>query len=109
MKWDERDIGRFMSNVDVLPCGCWYWLGGRSRGGGNKKWYGSFTVKGKTVRAHRFAHVAIGGARDALSKDEHRDHTCKFSMCVNPAHLEIVHYLVNQARRWNKDRLLENT
>jgi hypothetical protein len=90
-----------MANVDILPCGCWYWMGARSRGRGNRKWYGSFSVKGKTVRASRFSHIAIGSSRE-LAADEHRDHLCKFSMCVNPAHLEIVHYLVNQARRWNK-------
>ena len=42
--WTDADIARFMVNVDKLPCGCWFWQGGRSRGAGNKKWYGSFWV-----------------------------------------------------------------
>lgn len=60
LRYDQSDITRFLSFVDVLPCGCWFWTGGRSRGRGNKKWYGSFWVKGRTVRAHRFSAVAIG-------------------------------------------------
>jgi len=56
----EADIKRFMSKVDKLPNGCWFWTGGRSRGKGNRKWYGSFHLGKRTVRAHRFACDVIG-------------------------------------------------
>ncbi len=95
--WDEDDVRRFMSKVDRLPNGCWFWTGARSRGSGNKKWYGSFSVKGKTIRAHRFSVEAIGGKQ--MIEGHHRDHTCCFSLCVNPDHIEIVTREVNQARK----------
>ncbi len=92
------DIARFMTFVDKLPSGCWFWTGARSRGAGNRKWYGSFWYRGRTIRAHRFAAEVIGGA-PPLQPDEHRDHTCVFSLCVNPAHVETVTKVVNQERK----------
>lgn len=94
---DEADIARFMSMVDVLPNGCWFWTGARSRGKGNKKWYGTFSYKGKSIRAHRFAHDVIGGK--VCPPGHHRDHTCHFSLCVCPDHLEAVTRQVNQSRK----------
>lgn len=95
-KATEEDIARFMSYVDILPNGCWFWLGGRSRGKGNKKWYGTFRFQGQTVRAHRFSCEQIKGI--FLEKDQHREHLCRFSLCVNPDHLEIVHFTENYRR-----------
>lgn len=86
-----------MSYVEKLPNGCWFWNGARSRGKGNKKWYGSFRVGGKTVRAHRFAAEAL--AKKRCPKGHHRDHLCGFSLCVNPDHLEIVTREENQLRK----------
>lgn len=94
---DSNDIERFLRFVEKLPSGCWYWTGARSRGNGNRKWYGSFRVKGKTVRAHRFVCEVIAGKQ--LPKGHHRDHTCGFSMCVNPGHLEIVTAEENERRK----------
>lgn len=91
------DRARFMAMVDVLPCGCWFWTGARSRGRGNRKWYGSFHVAGRTVRAHRFAAEALAGLE--CPPGHHRDHVCQFSLCVNPAHLEVVTHAENQARK----------
>lgn len=88
---------RFMSFVDKLPNGCWYWTGARSRGAGNKKWYGSFRDGSKVVRAHRFASEALGGQH--CPKGHHRDHKCRFSMCVNPDHIEVVSREENQKRK----------
>jgi hypothetical protein len=99
--WTAADVTRFMSYVDKLPCGCWFWTGGRSRGAGNKKWYGSFSVDGQSIRAHRFSAVAIGGQRE-LEPGEHRDHKCVFSLCVNPDCLEIVLREVNQHRKMQR-------
>jgi hypothetical protein len=98
--FDQADIERFMRFVDKLPNGCWFWAGARSRGKGNRKWYGSFKVKGRAVRAHRFACEAIGG--NTIQPGEHRDHTCSFSLCVNPHHLEIVSHQENQHRKMQR-------
>src|SRR4051812_24769381 len=77
IKWDDNDRLRFLSKCSwesrtVLEEGrivikrCLIWQGAKSRGGahkaagrkaGNKQWYGSFSVKGKTVRAHKFAAI----------------------------------------------------
>lgn len=97
MEWTEEDIGRFYSMVDRLLSGCWFWTGARSRGAGNRKWYGSFRVGGKTVRAHRFACEALAGVE--CPPGYHRDHTCGFSLCVNPDHLEVVTRDENQRRK----------
>lgn len=91
-------IARFMSYVDRLPCGCWYWQGARSRGAGNKKWYGSFWYEGRSIRAHRFSAEEIAKQRP-LIPGEHRDHTCHFSMCVYPGHIEIVSREENEERK----------
>lgn len=85
----EADIARFMSYVDKLPNGCWFWTGGRSRGGGNRKWYGSFHLNGKTIRAHRFSCEVLG-KKGPLPPGQDRDHECVFSLCVNHEHLEYV-------------------
>lgn len=87
-----------MSYVDKLPNGCWFWTGGRSRGKGNRKWYGTFWFRGKSIRAHRFSCDYIGKF-EPLPPGKHRDHTCVFSMCVNPEHLEHVTHEENQDRK----------
>lgn len=94
----QEELDRFMSYVDKLPNGCWFWTGGRSRGKGNRKWYGSFWFRGKTIRAHKFACDFIGHF-EPLPPGQHRDHTCVFSLCVNPEHLEKVTPKVNQERK----------
>lgn len=98
---DQGDIDRFLTFVEKLPNGCWFWAGARSRGKGNRKWYGSFRVKGKVVRAHRFAHDILGGR--ICPEGYHRDHLCRFSLCVNPDHLEAVTREVNQERKCQRD------
>lgn len=95
------DIARFMKQVDKLPCGCWFWTGARSRGGGNRKWYGTFWVNKKVgrVRAHRFSCEVIGGM-GPLPKGHDRSHACDFSLCVNPfGCLSYQPKEVNQAQR----------
>ncbi len=106
----DADIARFFKYVEKLPNGCWFWNGARSRGRGNRKWYGSFKIKikgkWKTVRAHAFScHVL--GKKPPLPPGYDRDHTCKFSLCVNDAHIEIVTKEVNNARRWRGRRKTE--
>lgn len=91
-----KDVARFLSKVDKLPNGCWYWMGGRSKGRG-RKWYGSFSLNGKTVRAHRFSSEIFNG--DECPPGHHRDHICNFSMCVAPHHIEVVPQEINQKRK----------
>lgn len=93
----DADTERFFENVDKLPNGCWFWAGARSRGAGNRKWYGSFRVGKKVIRAHRFACDHLGGK--VCPPGHHRDHTCGFSLCVNPDHLEVVTHRENQERK----------
>lgn len=93
----EDDVRRFMRFVEVLPSGCWYWTGARSRGKGNRKWYGSFRLGRRTVRAHRFASEVLGGQECPPGHD--RDHRCEFSLCVNPECIEVVPKQVNHERK----------
>lgn len=92
-------IARFMSYVDVLPSGCWFWTGARSRGKGNSKWYGSFWVPdmGMSVRAHRFSSEVFN--REECPPGHHRDHLCEFSLCVCPSCIEVVTHEENERRR----------
>lgn len=100
--FDQSDIDRFFSHVEKLPLGCWFWTGARSRGAGNKKWYGSFWLKSSgVIRAHRFSCEAIGG-KPPLSLGEHRDHLCQFSLCVNFECIEIVTHEENQRRKMER-------
>lgn len=102
LKATSEDIRRFFRYVEILPNGCWFWNGARSRGKGNKKWYGSFRLGNRTVRAHRFACDVLGNK--ACPPGYHRDHNCCFSLCVNPEHIDIVTKEENQAQRWARLR-----
>jgi len=95
----DADIERFFRFVEKLPNGCWFWNGARTRGKGNKMWYGSFKINGKTFKAHAFSCDVIG-KKGKLPPGHERDHTCKFSLCVNFDHIEVVTRAVNNERRW---------
>ena len=99
----QEDIDRFFKYVEKLPNGCWFWNGARTKGKGNRKWYGSFKIrvngKRKTVKAHGFSSDVIA-KRGSLPPGHERDHTCKFSLCVNFDHIEVVSKAVNLERRW---------
>lgn len=99
IQFTQADIERFNRFVEVLPNGCHFWSGARSRGKGNKKWYGSFRLNGTTIRAHRFACEALAIPPRPCPPEHHRDHTCLFSLCVNPEHIEVVHKDENQRRK----------
>lgn len=102
-----------MKYVVVLPCGCWLWVGARSRGKGNRLWYGSFSFycpnlkKRRTVRAHRFSMEVLAG-RDCPPGHD-RDHVCELSLCVNPECIEIVSKVVNQERKVTRRRSREGS
>jgi len=90
----EADIARFMRYVEKLPNGCWYWTGARSRGKGNRKWYGSFRLGKRSVRAHRFSSEVLN--KHECPPGHHRDHDCCFSMCVCPDHIKVMTASENQ-------------
>lgn len=98
----RKDVERFMRYVIVLQSGCWLWTGARSRGAGNRLWYGSFRVGHRTVRAHRFASEVLG--RQHCPPGHHRDHKCELSLCVNPDCIEVVEKSVNQERKVERRR-----
>lgn len=104
-------LPRFMRHVEVCqdppPNGCigpcHLWMGARSRGQGNKAWYGSFRIGNWVVRAHIFIAVLKGAMRPGW----HVDHLCRNTLCVNGDHLEVVTPTVNCERRWAAQRQRE--
>lgn len=120
IRWDADDVIRFLGKCswesrEVLETDlisgdttlvikrCLMWQGAKSRGGahraagrkvGNKQWYGSFSVKGKTVRAHKFSAVVLHGLRPGPGDEI--DHGCYNTLCVFC--LECVPKIVNQGR-----------
>lgn len=71
--------------------GCIVWTGSRTKGG-----YGTcnFNSSLKTT-AHRAAYIVAHGS---IPAGQEIDHLCKNTLCVNPAHLEVV------TRQQNVDR-----
>nr|WTB35078.1 HNH endonuclease [Streptomyces sp. NBC_00830] len=84
-----QDEQRFWSYVSKTENGCWPWQGALDQG------YGSFSLKGTNLRAHRVAYTV---ARGELPEDKVLDHLCRNRPCVNPDHLELVTVQVNTLR-----------
>lgn len=85
---------RFWRNVDKREDDeCWLWKGGRARGDGQ---YGTLTVSGRVVRAHRHSYEMHNGP---IPDGFVVDHLCSVKLCVNPRHLEAVTTEEN-TRRW---------
>lgn len=107
IRWDLNDILRFLNNFTSWhknEAGTWCLLfnGARSRGKGNKAWYGSFWCKGKTVRAHKFFAVAILGLRPRPNREDELDHHCFNTRCVSC--VQVLTHAENQKRiRRRKD------
>jgi hypothetical protein len=75
----EREA--FWNRVDKTG-DCWEWTGSRNGDG-----YGTYSVGGKTHRAHRYAYEIVVGP---IPEGKQLDHLCRNPPCVNPAHLEPV-------------------
>lgn len=76
--------------------GCWSWkgaVGGSGYGRLNRRVQGQH----KACDAHRVMGEVLLGR--ALEDVEQVDHRCFNTACVNPDHIEVVHYLVNLSRR----------
>ena len=87
-------VERFFGFVMPMRCGCWLWTGPRSRGKGNRAWYGTFSPSKRGVRAHIWAHDVLAGKHHR--KGWHRDHICGNTLCVNPLHIVSISRSDNQ-------------
>lgn len=87
----EPTADRFWRNVAESDTGCWEWQGPVQPAG-----YGKFTVKHRTMLAHRWAYEhMVGEIPDGLQID----HLCFNPPCVRPDHLDPVTAAVNAQRR----------
>lgn len=84
------------SKTTVCANGCWTWTGAlvESRRGV----YGKVQYQGKTWRVHRLTFVLAGGELKDPPHRWHVDHICGETLCVNPAHLQLLYYWDNIAK-----------
>lgn len=75
--------------------GCWLWTGSRNGG------YGTISVGGKALRAHRLAYELTHGP---IPQGAVVMHTCDNPPCVNPGHLKAGSQLDNIQDMLNKGR-----
>ena len=71
-------------NRSAGPDECWPFTGNTTRSG-----YGRVTIKGKIIRAHRFAYeLLVGPIPDGWHVHHRTEHGCTTRRCCNPTHLE---------------------
>jgi len=83
---------RFYARVEKLPTGCWKWTGSTTSDGIYPR---LCVAKTAYVPAHRWSYEHhVGPIPDGLTID----HLCRFTLCVNPEHLEPVTNVENVMR-----------
>lgn len=91
---DQPKLDRFLSLIEMLPTGCWRWIGNKTANG-----YGRFYFRGVEERAHRVSYRYFIGDLPAYTyRDGELDHLCRNRACVNPTHLELVTHQTNIRR-----------
>lgn len=90
-KWHRTLEERFWAKVDKTgDNGCWLWTAGTNGR------YGKMKENRVSVYAHRLSVMFDG--RD-IPEGMEIDHLCHTTLCVNPAHLEVVTPEVNAQRK----------
>jgi len=91
IQMDEYAYSRFMERVEKTD-DCWIWKGAKSR---ERNPYGRFSIGSESYAAHRVSYEHwVAKIPDGLQID----HLCRFTMCVNPNHLEPVTAAENRRR-----------
>lgn len=87
-------------SIPVTECGCHIWLGGQCRG------YGTVSINGRSMRAHRVAWENVNGK---IPKGLHVLHRCDMPPCINPEHLFLGTDADNARDKVNKNRSNKGT
>lgn len=89
----EPYASRFWSKVDKSG-DCWIWTSTISNGYGCMN-IGGMRPKGAQFMAHRISYTwTVGPIPEGMLLD----HLCRNTLCVNPAHLEVVTHIENTMR-----------
>lgn len=89
-KFKANTTDDFYKKFIVDDNGCWIWQDTLDKDG-----YGTFRIRYKRWRAHRFSYWLKYGTLDPKKQ---LDHLCRKPACVNPEHLEEVTCRVNLMR-----------